>query len=115
MICARPGVRVGSGDSSPAPYVVGVSACVMPSKLDSLSGNCQDVSMQPTFNLPNPHEWMGVEQARASLGVDRSTLYVMIADGRLGNHHIGPHRVFWAPEVHQLADALRMVRARPRA
>lgn len=69
-------------------------------------------SMQPTLNLPNPHDWMTVRQAEVALDVHRSTLYDMVSDGRLGDYHIGSMRVFWRAEVANLAAALKLARPR---
>lgn len=66
---------------------------------------------QTVLPVPNPYDWMDVEQAQAALGVSRATLYKMINDARVGDYRIGRNRVFWALEVHELATALRRVRA----
>lgn len=67
---------------------------------------------QPQLTLPNPDDWMDVGQALAALRINRSTLYLMIKDGRLGDYRIGVSRVFWRTEIKELAAALERVRVR---
>jgi excisionase family DNA binding protein len=57
---------------------------------------------------------MSINQALAALACHRSTLYDMLADGRLTNHRIGEHPVFWRAEVERLAEA-RKIALPPRA
>jgi excisionase family DNA binding protein len=64
-----------------------------------------------TLPIPNPEQWTGVTGAAELTGINRSTVYAMISDGRLRSYRIAGRRLLWVPEVQIVADALRITRA----
>lgn len=65
---------------------------------------------QQALHLPNPQDWLSVDQAAALIGVDRSTIYDLIRREKLGDFTIGSLRVLWRPEVDAYATAYRIVK-----
>lgn len=68
---------------------------------------------QMRIRVPNPDDWMDAALAREHLGVTPSTLYLMLADGRLRSFKIGGARLFWRDDVCELAAARDRAAGRP--
>lgn len=66
--------------------------------------------MQPTLPMPNPHDWLSVDQAAEVIGVDRSTIYDLIKRTKITGYMIGSVRVLWRPEITAYAEAYRTVK-----
>lgn len=66
--------------------------------------------MQPTLPMPNPHDWLSVDQAAEVIGVDRSTIYDLIKREKITCYMIGSIRVLWHPEIVAYAEAYRIVK-----
>ena len=66
--------------------------------------------MQQTLHLPNPQDWADARQAMMLLNVARPTLYAMVRDGRVGDYKIGTMRVFWRPDLEEVAAAMRRLK-----
>jgi hypothetical protein len=56
--------------------------------------------------VPDPDAWVDTAGAAAILGRTRATVYDMVERGVLVRYRIGPHAVFWAAEVREVAAAL---------
>jgi excisionase family DNA binding protein len=67
---------------------------------------------QTQLPIPNPNDWLTVTDTASLLQVARSTVYVMVNDGRLTPYRIGTMTVFWRPEVEALRGALALARPR---
>jgi excisionase family DNA binding protein len=71
------------------------------------------MTKQSVLPLPNPSDWLSVNQAAEALGVRRGAIYQMMADGRLRRYRIGSHTVLWNSEVTELAAAVRLAGVAP--
>lgn len=58
-----------------------------------------------TLNLPNPEDWRSKAQVAAECGISERTVDRWVVAGVLGEYRIGPHPVYWAERVAQLAAA----------
>lgn len=71
------------------------------------------MTKQSVLPLPNPSDWLSIDQAAEALSVRRGAIYQMMADGRLRKYRIGSHTVLWSSEVTELAAAVRLAGVAP--
>lgn len=67
-------------------------------------------NVQLAIRVPNPEDFTDVAQAVKITGLSRSAIYAMVRDGRLKQHRIGAHPVFWRDDVTAIAEALKLLR-----
>lgn len=95
------------------PLLGGVGVVVMSATLTHRLVDRQDVHMtQPQLPLPNPDDWIDINQACELLQRARPTVYDMLERGVLNRHVIGSRTLLWRAEVAEVAAALRLLEAR---
>ena len=67
------------------------------------------IEQRERLPLPNPEDWTDVAGAAEILRRNRSTVYDMADRGLFREYVIGSKRLFWVPELKEVADALGRV------
>lgn len=69
---------------------------------------------QTQLPVPNPQDWCSSPQAAKIIGVSVQTLYTLFRQGLLHDYTIGSVRVWWRPEIEEVAAARRRLGGRMR-
>ncbi len=65
-----------------------------------------DETEERTLPTPNPQDWTDVNGAAELLRRNRAQVYYWADRGVITEHLLGTKRMFWVPEIKEVADAL---------